>query len=482
MRARTPRRRGCSGAAAAALAVACLAAGAPAPADQRDAGPAHATVVVDANRFAPFETAVRPGGTVTWEVREAGHTIVADDGRFDLRGPDGADLPPGARPTVTVGQDDEVVRYHCTVHGGPGGQGMSGVLVVGRPAPDVADPAVIRVPDDASLAGAVAAARPGTRIEVRPGRHVLDAPLEVDLVDEGHLPGGLTIVGTGERPGDVVVRLEPPPQRASAPAALRVTGAFVTVANLTVLADRVASSGAAIHLDGANQVALADVVVDGGGLVRDGVRISDASGGLLDGVRVHGFRRAGIRIGPCAACGITLADLEVGGGLVGVLATAARGVVVRESVVEENAVGIVASGSPDRPSTVEVVDNVVRGNVRRTGLPEATDPERRLATGAAIWLDGVVASLVRGNEVADHRFGVVLTGGAQGVRVVDNRFAGNATDLAWDGLGARTCFAGNTGVGETSPPALAALHPCSRPTVGVPWPPVHAALLLAAHD
>ena len=75
-----------------------------------------ATVVVDSTRFEPSEVRVCEGGTVTWQVQQDSHTIVADDGRFAFRDEGGGTLPVGAAPSFTVGDVGEFVGYHCEIH------------------------------------------------------------------------------------------------------------------------------------------------------------------------------------------------------------------------------------------------------------------------------------------------------------------------------------------------------------------------------
>jgi plastocyanin len=67
---------------------------------------------------------VSPGTTVTWHNNDAvRHTVTSDTGLFDGNLPGGADFQftfsqPGTYP------------YYCKPHGGPGGKGMSGVIIV----------------------------------------------------------------------------------------------------------------------------------------------------------------------------------------------------------------------------------------------------------------------------------------------------------------------------------------------------------------
>jgi plastocyanin len=75
--------------------------------------------------YAPKEIHVAPGSTVTWTNDDAlQHTVTADDGSFDSGLLD---------PSATFTQEFDtpgVYPYFCQPHGGPGGVGMSAVVVV----------------------------------------------------------------------------------------------------------------------------------------------------------------------------------------------------------------------------------------------------------------------------------------------------------------------------------------------------------------
>jgi plastocyanin len=83
------------------------------------------TVTIVDNAYQPREVEVSPGTTVVWEqVGELPHTVTADDGSFD---------------SGEMGQGDTYSRdfpqsgtfpYYCRFHGGSGGAGMAGVVVV----------------------------------------------------------------------------------------------------------------------------------------------------------------------------------------------------------------------------------------------------------------------------------------------------------------------------------------------------------------
>jgi plastocyanin len=81
------------------------------------------------NRFEPASLTVSAGTTVNWywPAGSAGHNIVPDDGNAPATSGAPAGYPKYLSFTfVTPG----VYHYHCAVHGGPGGLGMSGTVTV----------------------------------------------------------------------------------------------------------------------------------------------------------------------------------------------------------------------------------------------------------------------------------------------------------------------------------------------------------------
>jgi plastocyanin len=77
------------------------------------------------DQFAPAMTSVASGKMLTWQndgVEQ--HTITADDGAFDS-----GNLDPGQTFGFTF-DTPGTFAYYCSIHGGPNGQGMAGVVVV----------------------------------------------------------------------------------------------------------------------------------------------------------------------------------------------------------------------------------------------------------------------------------------------------------------------------------------------------------------
>jgi plastocyanin len=101
--------------------VVALGLGLPARASAQD----QPAISVQDNLFQPSQVQVTAGETVTWSQDGAmQHTITADDGSFDS-----AIINPGDTFSFTFDAPG-TYQYYCQIHGGPGGEGMSGVVVV----------------------------------------------------------------------------------------------------------------------------------------------------------------------------------------------------------------------------------------------------------------------------------------------------------------------------------------------------------------
>lgn len=100
------------------------------------------TKIVDMKdfKFNPATITVNVGDTITWKNGDsAEHTATADDGTFDT-----GDVEAGKEASVTLTKAG-TFPYYCKYHGGPGGKGMSGTVVVqaaaAQPQPTAAQPA-----------------------------------------------------------------------------------------------------------------------------------------------------------------------------------------------------------------------------------------------------------------------------------------------------------------------------------------------------
>jgi plastocyanin len=130
-----PRRRPGSLPALLAVCLLALSCGDPKSPTDPSGGPQEHVILVADFQFTPARLTVHPGDTVTWRNMGGFHNVVAADGSFrcsegcDGAGGDGAPSSSAWRFSRTFTTPGEVA-YFCWVHGGPGGAGMSGEIVV----------------------------------------------------------------------------------------------------------------------------------------------------------------------------------------------------------------------------------------------------------------------------------------------------------------------------------------------------------------
>jgi plastocyanin len=113
---------------------------------------ANQTVTLDtSNQFSPAAVTVTQGETVTWNNNGGFHNVHFDDDSF---------MPPPQNAPWTVSRTFNTpgsFRYYCDVHGGPGGMGMSGTVIVeaaggtppppGKPGPTISPSADTSAPN-----------------------------------------------------------------------------------------------------------------------------------------------------------------------------------------------------------------------------------------------------------------------------------------------------------------------------------------------
>ncbi len=89
------------------------------------AQPASATINMNADTFDQTEVHIAPGQTVVWNNPDIPtHTVTADDTSFDS-----GVVTPGTQFSMEF-DTPGTYPYYCQYHGCPGGDGMSGVIVV----------------------------------------------------------------------------------------------------------------------------------------------------------------------------------------------------------------------------------------------------------------------------------------------------------------------------------------------------------------
>ena len=82
-------------------------------------------VAVSSNKFTPVQTTINVGDTVQWGNEGGLHNVNADDGSF--RNGDPSTAPWTYNKTFNT---PGTFQYYCEIHGGQGGVGMSGTIIV----------------------------------------------------------------------------------------------------------------------------------------------------------------------------------------------------------------------------------------------------------------------------------------------------------------------------------------------------------------
>lgn len=104
-----------------------LPSGKPCPAKTPGGGGGGVTIKVRDFEFSPKNAMVTAGQTVTWEWEADDHSTTSDNGVWDS----GVHNQPHSFPhTFTTADAGTTFRYFCSQHGGPGGAGMSGTIMV----------------------------------------------------------------------------------------------------------------------------------------------------------------------------------------------------------------------------------------------------------------------------------------------------------------------------------------------------------------
>ncbi|HVL32549.1 MAG TPA: right-handed parallel beta-helix repeat-containing protein [Actinomycetota bacterium] len=426
-------------------------------------------VQVRNNVYSPQELRVARGDTVVWTAFDDGHTVTAEDLSFDYYATRTMRKGESVQHTFT---EDATVYYSCRVHR----PAMFGVVVVGTGGsggggggepPEVRNVPTAEFP---TIGSAVKDASPGSIVEIAPGRYVEDVLVRAP---------GLTIRGSGTSPSHVI--LEGASQRATA---FRVTANLTRIENLTV--QGFSSNG--IIFEEVEGFAVTSVrALDNGAY---GVRAVGSRFGVLRNVRALRSAVAGISIASCKTCDVIIENSYASENYIGVQGVDAGSLVIRDSQFVNNLSGVVLrSGATGRgpQSGSHVYGNEVHDNATRTVPGSRSRAPDDIAAGIGIWLAGGMHGVIEDNVVSGNEYGIAVTWFAfpsMQVRVVGNDVdRSRHADLAWDGIGANVCFAGNAaasgGSVSSDPPAIESVYACDAPaTVGIPNPRIVANILL----
>lgn len=424
-------------------------------------------VKVRDNFFDPENIHIDVGDKVKWDTSGLNaHTVTSDKkGLFDS-----GSISGGETFSRTFKKEGRVA-YFCKFHGGRGGVGMAGVVVVGDPGPpggggpdDNGDDRIVVPKERPTIQKAVNSAKPGSTIVVRPGIYKESVTVTTS---------NLTIKGV-DRFRTVVTGSD-----------TKVNGFFVdstknvTIKNLTVR--NFTSSGIYFNASTDFLAARIDSIKNR----TYGVYAFDSYDGVFRDSFGYGSGDAAFYVGQCLECGTLIDHVTAKTNYIGYSGTNATGVTVRDSAFVNNGVGVMPNTFPSEElgpnrSTL-IIGNRVRDN-NYTSVPASGFSESYgLPFGTGVWLLGVRNNTVRNNVIEDHeRYGVLVTAGLDGNdppknnEVIFNFIRSSGVyDLAWDGAGSDNCFEDNDITGATGPPNMQDMYACSkRPFDGIPFEPV----------
>jgi plastocyanin len=166
------------------------------------AGAATKTVTMQGQAFTPKTIEISAGDTVIWEHGGSGsHTVTADNRSFDSSPSCPTLLNAGCMNTkgdtyTHQFPDGGTFPYHCKVHGGPGGQGMSGTVVVKGTSAST--------PTTKPGSAGTTTTRPGTTATTRAGTTTSSRPLSTSSTV---IRSTTTTAGA---PGENIEQNEPP--------------------------------------------------------------------------------------------------------------------------------------------------------------------------------------------------------------------------------------------------------------------------------
>ncbi|MFC3493423.1 right-handed parallel beta-helix repeat-containing protein [Glycomyces rhizosphaerae] len=317
------------------------------------------------------------------------------------------------------------------------------------------------------LASAIAAAEPGARILILPGRYATDEPI---LIDGG---ADLQIEGLGDTPEDVLLTA-----RFAADTVLEARDAsMLYLKGFTVGQAR--ENG--LLLSGVEGAAVESVAAVQSGAY--GLRVADSPTVSLTGCRAEAADTAGIAIEDSTA---TVDACEATGNLVGIHASGDHDITLTANRVHGNTTGIVVTGAFEKGPLSAEANRLYDNNTdhyANLGTAACTDgpaarawdeailcPGLTVPSGVGILVAGGVNGTYEANRIWNQQTAAIAIWGTPGLQdglgSDGNRFADdtfglrddgqrqrNRLDLWWDGIGADNCFE-EPNLGRTSPAVL----------------------------
>lgn len=420
------------------------------------------------NSFSPRELHIKAGQTVTWiNNGTSPHTVTADDNSFNS-----GTVQPGAQYTHTFTKPG-TYPYYCALHGGPGGIGMAGSIIV-DPAPasssisvpesggyarlgytgQQAPSAVLRVPEDYhTITAAVQAAKSGDMISIAPGIYHESLLVKTpNLTIRGRDRNSVILEGDFTRPNG-----------------------FQVVANNVVLENMTArhyqSNG--FYWNGVTGYRGSFLTAYANGDY--GIYAYTSVNGQFDHDYAAGQPDSGFYIGGCHPCNAVITDVLSEDNGLGYSGTNSGGnLVIKDSIWRNNFSGIAPNTLDSEPLAPQDGTTIIHNLVENNNNYDAPAKVLQLPTiGNGIVLGGGNDNVVEDNRINGHMYYGILV-----VPNIDKNFwepSGNTikdnvvtnsgiADLALSALSAHdNCFSENT-VSRTSPPFLQLTHACGSLT------------------
>ena len=413
------------------------------------------------NAFSPRELHIKPGQTVTWVNNgQSPHTVTADDKSFDS-----GIFASGVQYTHTFTRPGRY-PYYCTLHGGPAGSGMAGVIIVDAPSSNTAfldmimpsptaPHAILRVPETYStIQAAVYAAKPGDLVSIGPSTNPDGTYHEAVMVKTPNI----TIRGRDRN--SVILDGQ-----------YKFDDGFEVVANNVVIENMTAR-----HYDG-NGFYWTGVSGYRGSYL---TAYADGDYGIyaynsINGQFDHDFAAehpdSGFYIGACHPCNALITNVVSEDNALGFSGTNAGGnLVISNSIWRNNMSGIAPNTLDSEPNPPQngdtIIDNLVENNNNFDAPAYVLEYP---SIGNGIVLAGGINNLVEGNRISGHiYYGILVLPNIDknfwepSGNTVKNNVISNSgvADLALGALSAgNNCFSNNQ-VARTSPPFLQFTHAC----------------------
>src|SRR6266496_1811896 len=419
------------------------------------------TVSAIDNAFSPKEFHIKAGETVTWVNNgQTSHSVTADDNSYDsgLFGP-GAQY---SHKFIEPGR----YSYYCTLHGGPGGSAMAGVIIVDPSSSSVVPAdnimqlstpphAILRVPEQYStIQAAVNAAVPGDLVSIGPSNNPDGTYHESVRVKTS----GITIRG---RDRNTVI----------------LDGQYKLDDGFEVLADNVVIENmTARHFEG-NGFYWTGVTGYRGSYLTAynngdyGIYSYSATEGQFDHSLTAGHPDSGFYIGACHPCNALITNVISEDNALGFSGTNAGGNLVISNSIWRNSLSVLPSKTlycqrqpPQKGATI--INNLVENNNNFDAPAKVLEYP---SIGNGILLGGGNNNIVEGNRVSGHKYYGILvisnidknlwqpSGNTVKSNVISNS---GVADLALASLSAgNNCFSDNK-VARTVPPFLQFTHAC----------------------